>query len=79
MEPEYSEEARVAHYSGTILLAVVIGEDGTPMQVRVVRGLGFGLEQKAIEAVNKWRFKPGSENGNPVRVRANVEVSFRLL
>lgn len=79
VEPEYSEEARKAKYSGTVLLSVVVDEHGIPQDIHVVRQLGLGLDEKAIEAVQKWRFRPGVRNGKPVRVRATIEVSFRLL
>ncbi len=79
VEPEYSEEARKAKYSGTVLLSVVVDEHGIPQDIHVVRPLGLGLDEKAIEAVQRWRFRPGIRNGKPVRVRATIEVSFRLL
>ena len=47
--------------------------------IRVVRPLGMGLDEKAVEAVGKWKFKPGQKDGHPVAVMANVEVNFRLL
>jgi TonB family protein len=78
-EPEYSEEARKAKYQGVVLLAIVIDEKGNPRDLRVVRPLGLGLDEKAIEAVQKWRFRPGYLNGKPVAVAATVEVNFRLL
>lgn len=79
VEPEYSEEARKAKYQGTVLLAIVVDVDGTTRNIRVLRTLGMGLDEKAIEAVSKWRFRPGYKDGKPVPVQANVEVSFRLL
>jgi TonB family protein len=79
VEPEYSEEARRAKYSGSVMLSVVIDEHGIPQDIHVVRPLGLGLDEKAVEAVQRWRFRPGLRNGKPVRVRASVEVSFRLL
>lgn len=79
VEPEYSEEARKAKYQGTVLLAIVVGIDGRTQSVRVVRPLGMGLDEKAIEAVQKWRFRPGYKDGQAVPVQANVEVNFRLL
>ncbi|HPT25633.1 MAG TPA: energy transducer TonB, partial [Bryobacteraceae bacterium] len=79
VEPEYSEEARKAKYQGTVLLAIVVDVDGTTRNIRVLRTLGMGLDEKAIEAVSKWRFRPGMKGGQPVPVQANVEVSFRLL
>ncbi len=79
VEPEYSEEARKAKFQGTVLLAIVVDESGQTGNVRVVRALGMGLDEKAMEAVRKWRFKPGYKDGKPVAVMANVEVNFRLL
>lgn len=79
VEPEYSEEARKAKFQGTVVLAVVVDEKGQPRDLKVVRPLGLGLDEKAIEAVKKWRFKPGLRNGQPVAVAATIEVNFRLL
>jgi TonB family protein len=79
VEPEYSEEARKAKYSGTVLLSIVIDEHGLPRNIHVVRPLGLGLDEKAIEAVQKWRFKPALKNGKPVDMEAQIQVSFRLL
>jgi len=79
VDPEYSEEARVAKWQGAVLLQVVIDPNGVPQNIQVVRPLGLGLDQKAIEAVQKWRFKPGVKDGQPVPVAANIEVNFRLL
>lgn len=79
VEPEYSEEARKAKFQGTVLLSVVVDEKGNPRDLRVVRPLGLGLDEKAIEAVMKWRFRPGLKDGRAVPVSAYVEVNFRLL
>jgi TonB family protein len=79
VEPEYSEEARKAKYSGFVLLSIIVNTDGRAEEIRVVKSLGMGLDEKAIEAVQKWRFKPGRSKGVPVKVRAQVEVNFRLL
>lgn len=79
VEPEYSEEARKAKFQGTVVLYVVVDEKGQPQQLRVVRPLGLGLDEKAIEAVQRWRFRPGFKDGKPVAVAATVEVNFRLL
>jgi TonB family protein len=78
-EPEYSEEARKAKYSGSVLLSIVVDVNGLPRDIKVVRPLGLGLDEKAIEAVAKWRFRPGMKGGRAVPVQAQVEVSFRLL
>jgi len=78
-EPEYSEEARMAKLQGTVVLYVVIGEDGRARDMRVVRPLGLGLDEKAITAVSQWHFAPGTREGQPVAVEATIEVNFRLL
>ena len=78
-EPEYSEEARKAKWQGAVLLELVVDENGVPQNIKVIRSLGLGLDQKAIEAVQKWRFKPGQKDGKAVPVSANIEVNFRLL
>ena len=77
-DPDYSEEARKAKYQGTVILWTVIGPDGRPHDIKVQRSLGMGLDQKAIEAVRKWRFEPAMKNGQPVAVQVNIEVNFRL-
>ncbi len=79
IDPDYSEEARKAKYQGTVVLAIVVDEHGNPKDVRVVKPLGLGLDQKAIEAVSKWRFRPGMKDGHAVAVAATIEVNFRLL
>jgi TonB family protein len=79
VEPEYSEEARKAKFQGTVILFVVVDEKGNPRELKVIRPLGLGLDQKAIEAVEKWKFRPGMKDGKPVAVQATIEVNFRLL
>jgi TonB family protein len=79
VEPEYSEEARKAKYSGSVMLSIIVGTDGRAEDIQVIRSLGMGLDEKAIEAVQKWRFRPARHNGAPVKVRAQIEVNFRLL
>jgi protein TonB len=79
VEPEYSEEARKAKYQGTVLLYIEVTPDGRASNIRVTRSLGLGLDEKAIEAVKQWKFKPGYKNGQPVTVAATIEVNFRLL
>jgi protein TonB len=77
-DPEYSEEARKAKYQGICILWTIIGPDGHPREVKVARSLGMGLDQKAIEAVKRWKFEPAMKDGKPVAVQINVEVNFRL-
>lgn len=77
-DPEYSPEARAAKYQGSVLLWAVIGPDGVPRELRVARALGMGLDEKALEAVRTWRFQPATQDGHPVPVMIEVEVSFHL-
>jgi TonB family protein len=79
VDPEYSEEARKAKYSGSVVLSIVVNTDGKAEEIKVVKSLGMGLDEKAIEAVQKWRFIPGKNKGVAVKVRAQIEVNFRLL
>jgi TonB family protein len=79
VEPQYSEEAISAKFQGTVLLYVEVDEQGLPRNIRVIRPLGLGLDEKAIEAVEKWKFSPGKKDGKPVAVQAQIEVNFRLL
>ena len=78
-EPEYSRFAIFRKTQGSVLLAIVIGSDGSPRDIRLLRGIGYGLDEKAAEAVSRWRFRPGQKDGQAVAVQANVEVNFRLL
>jgi TonB family protein len=78
-EPDYSEDARRAKLQGTVVLHIVIDARGQATSIRVVRSLGLGLDEKAVEAVAKWRFRPAQQNGRPVPQPAIVDVSFRLL
>jgi len=79
VDPEFSEEARKAKYQGTVVLTIEIGADGKPHAIRIVSGLGLGLDEKAIDAVSQWKFKPAMRNGKPVPAPATIEVNFRLL
>jgi TonB family protein len=78
-DPEYTEEARRAKLEGAVTLKVVVGADGVAKNIQVVRSLGLGLDEKAIEAVSQWKFRPGEKNGQPVDVPATIEVNFRLV
>ena len=79
IEPEYSDEARRAKVQGTVVLYLEVDEEGRPRNVHVQQGLGLGLDAKAIDAVMRWKFRPGRRNGRPIATRAMVEVNFRLL
>lgn len=77
-DPEFSEEARRAKYQGTVVLSCIIGPDGRTRDIQVRRSLGMGLDEKAIEAIQKWKFEPGRKDGIAVAVMVNVEVNFHL-
>ncbi len=79
VEPDYSDLARRERISGSVILQIVIDQAGLPTNIAVIRPLGFGLDEKAIEAVQKWTFVPGAKNGLPVAVIASVEVNFKML
>ena len=76
-DPAYSEQARSDKFQGRCVLGVVIGPDGKPYDVKVSKPLGEGLDAKAVEAVQQWRFDPATKDGQPVAVAINIEVSFR--
>jgi TonB family protein len=81
VEPEYSEEARIAKITGTVVVEAEIGTDGVAHNIHIKRGIGMGLDEKGIEAVQQWRFRPGTRinDGEPVAVLVNIEINFRLL
>ena len=78
VDPEFSEEARKAKVSGNVLVNLWVDEKGNPTHVRVIRGIGLGLDEKAVEAVKQYRFKPAMENGKPVMVEMNIDVTFQI-
>jgi periplasmic protein TonB len=77
-EPEFSEEARKAKYQGVVGLNVVVGPDGRIHNAKVVKALGMGLDEKAIEGVKLWKFDPAKKDGRPVAVAVYIEVDFHL-
>src|SRR5260370_10184733 len=77
-EPEYSDEARKMKHEGTVILSIIVDAEGRARNIHVARSLGMGLDEKAIEAVKKWKFEPGKKDGQSVAVQVNVEVNFRL-
>lgn len=79
VEPEFSEEARKAKFQGTVVLSVQVDSSGRPSHLVVVSGPGLGLDEKAIEAVARWLFRPAYRDGKPFVTTARVEVSFHLL
>jgi TonB family protein len=78
-KPLYTEEARRNKIQGDVVLSVILRKDGSIMDIKVVRGLGYGLDEEAIKAASRIRFIPGSKNGQAVNVKARLEFSFQLL
>jgi TonB family protein len=79
VEPEFSELAREAGFQGSVLVKLVVGPDGLVQSPSVVKAIGMGLDEAALAAVQQWKFKPGTKEGQPVPVFAQIEVTFRLL
>ena len=77
-EPRYTEEARVAKLEGTDVCTVVVDASGAVADVRLTRGLGKGMDERVIQTLRTWKFKPGMKKGKPVPVRVIVETSFRM-
>ena len=77
-EPEFSEEARKAKFSGNVEVYLWVDENGSPSHIRVVRGVGMGLDEKAIEAVRQYKFKPAMKDGKPVKVDLYIDVNFQI-
>ncbi len=79
VQPEYSDEARKAHLEGKVVLEIIIGSDGKARDVKILRSLGLGLDERAITAVNAWEFGPSMKDGQPVNVQAQIDLNFRML
>jgi TonB family protein len=77
--PSYSDKARLIKYSGVVVLAIDVDAQGDVVYVRDVKPVGLGLDEKAIEAVRSWKFKPALRDGTPMATRITVEVSFRIM
>jgi TonB family protein len=77
-EPEFSEAARYEKYKGVVVLSIVVDKAGHIAQVKIIRALGFGLDDQAAKGVMGWRFDPATRNAEPVAVAMNVEVAFNL-
>jgi periplasmic protein TonB len=78
VKPDYTEDARRRGIRGEVLMEIVVRHDGTVGDVRVLSGLGYGLDERAIAAVRQWRFSPATLHGRPVDVMVEVSMEFRL-
>lgn len=78
VDPEYTDQARQERIQGTVVLYTQVGTDGRAHDIRVTKGLGYGLDEKAIECLEQWEFKPAMKNGEPAVVAATVEINFLL-
>lgn len=78
VEPQYTPEARERGIEGTVVLYAEIGRDGKATHIRVLHSLGYGLDEKAIEAVKQWVFKPGVKFGRTVSTASSIAVKFRI-
>jgi periplasmic protein TonB len=77
VKPEYPENAGDTSVSGPVQVTLWVDVNGNPSHVRVTHGLGMGLDQKAVEAVRQYKYKPGTKDGKPVMVELNIEVNFQ--
>lgn len=77
-EPEFSEDARRAKYQGTVLLSLIVDASGNALDVRITNPIGMGLDERAVEAVRKWKFEPAKKGDEPVPVQIAVETDFHL-
>jgi protein TonB len=78
VEPEFTDQARRANYQGTVSIELVVDAQGYPQDLRITRHLGMGLDQKALDAVRQYRFRPSMYQGHPVAVQMVIDVDFRL-
>jgi periplasmic protein TonB len=78
VDPEFTDEARRAKFQGDCTVTLIVDAQGLPQRIRVVQRLGMGLDERAVEAVKQYKFKPATFKGKPVPVEINVEVIFRI-
>lgn len=79
VNPQFTDQSRENHVSGTVLIGLIVDEDGNPQEVQVKKGIEKDLDQNAVDAVKQWRFKPGSKDAKPVRVRISIAIQFKRL
>lgn len=76
--PKYSRAAKRARLEGDCILSLVVDANGKPQNIKVKKALGMGLDENAVKAIEKYRFKPATLNGKPVPVEVNIDVRFRI-
>ena len=76
-EAEFSADAKAHKIDGSVIVTLWVDEQGMPTHVGILRGIGYGLDEEAVDAVKRYRFKPALENGTPVVVSMNVEIKFQ--
>ena len=77
-EAEFSDEARRKRIEGIVVVTMIVNEKGLPTDIKLVKSVGYGLDESALEAVGEYRFEPATLNGKPIAVRVTVEVNFQL-
>jgi protein TonB len=77
-QPVYTEMARKARIQGVVIVQAIIDKEGNVTNVKILKGLPMGLDQSAVDAVKRWRFKPATLSGKPVSVYYNLTVNFRI-
>ena len=78
VRPEFSEQARQSSFQGTVVLQLIVDANGNPQNIRITRHLGMGLDEKAVEAAQQYKFRPAMYQGHPVAVQIVVDVEFHL-
>src|ERR1700722_2981748 len=78
VDPEFTEDARKKHFRGNVLVYLWVDENGNPTHVMVTKGVGMGLDEKAVKAVRQYKFKPATQDGKPVTVDLYIDVNFQI-
>jgi periplasmic protein TonB len=78
VQPEFTDDARRSNYQGNVSVQLIVDSEGNPQNVRLVSHLGMGLDEKAVEAVKQYRFRPAMYQGHPVSVQILIDVDFHL-
>jgi TonB family protein len=78
VDPVYTKQGLEAKFEGLVAFSLTVRTDGLADNITVLRGVGLGLDEKAVECQEKWRFRPATRDGEPVPVRVTVEINFRL-